>query len=74
MDTVLTGLGLVLVVVVGQVLGGFLIGYINVLIERHRHKGHQAGLESLLQGMKASFDAQDPASFPEGAIISTEEL
>jgi len=74
MDTVLTGLGLVLVVVVGQALGALLIGFINVSLERHRHKGHKAELENLLQGMKEAFDQDNPASFPEGAIISTEEL
>lgn len=76
MDTVLTGLGLVFVVALGEILGGFTIGYINILIHRHRSKGHQSDLESLIQSMKdASADPDDiTASFPEGAIISTEEL
>jgi hypothetical protein len=74
MDTVLTGLGLVVVFAVGTALGALLIGYINVALERHRHKGHKDDLDAMLQGMKDAFDVQDPASFPEGAIISTEEL
>lgn len=74
MDTVLTGLGLVLVVALGTALGALLIGYINVTLDRHRHKEHKADLENLLQSMKDAFDPENSASFPEGAIISTEEL